>query len=61
MIVIPEALARGTVEREGAPGAVWIARLPALAEELMRRWECVPDGAVLHGGVGLVVPVLRPG
>ncbi|MFF1489547.1 aminoglycoside phosphotransferase family protein [Streptomyces sp. NPDC058319] len=61
MIVIPEALARGTVEREGAPGAAWIARLPALTEELMRRWGCVPDGAVLHGGVGLVVPVLRPG
>lgn len=27
--------------------------------ELLERWECVPEGEVLHGGVGLVVPVRR--
>lgn len=57
MIVTPEAFVRGTVEREGEPGARWLAELPGIVEELLGRWGCVPDGGVLHGGVGLVVPV----
>ena len=57
MIEIPEAFADGTIGREGEPGAAWLARLPTLVEELIERWQCVPDGAVTHGGVGLIVPV----
>ncbi|MFF7985956.1 aminoglycoside phosphotransferase family protein [Streptomyces sp. NPDC007901] len=57
MIGIPEALARGTIDREGDRGAAWIAELPAIVADLLERWECVPDGEVMHGGVGLVVPV----
>ncbi|MFJ3760821.1 aminoglycoside phosphotransferase family protein [Streptomyces sp. NPDC090080] len=60
MIGIPEGLARGTVEREGARGAAWIAGLPAIVEDLLERWACVPDGEVTHGGVGVIVPVRRP-
>ncbi len=60
MIRIPEALARGTVEREGQRGAAWIAGLPATVDGLLRRWDCEPDGTVLHGGVGVVLPVRRP-
>ncbi|MCX5213637.1 aminoglycoside phosphotransferase family protein [Kitasatospora sp. NBC_00240] len=56
---IPAAFARGTVEREGAPGAAWIAELPGIVAELTEHWECVPDGEATHGGVGLVVPVRR--
>ncbi|MEU5869223.1 aminoglycoside phosphotransferase family protein [Nonomuraea sp. NPDC047529] len=59
MIEIPEAFARATVEREGEPGAAWLAELPGIAGELLDRWGCVPDGEVLHGGVGIVVPVRR--
>lgn len=59
MIEIPEAFARSTVEREGEPGAAWLAELPGIVDELLRRWECVPDGEVMHGGVGVIVPV-RP-
>ncbi|GAA2741903.1 aminoglycoside phosphotransferase family protein [Kitasatospora cinereorecta] len=59
MIGIPEAFVRTTVEREGDGGAAWLAELPGIVEELLGRWDCVPDGAVTHGGVGLVVPVLR--
>ncbi|MFG2988124.1 aminoglycoside phosphotransferase family protein [Streptomyces sp. NPDC048257] len=59
MIGTPEAFARGTVEREGAAGAAWLAELPEIVEELLARWECVPDGEVTHGGVGIIVPVLR--
>ncbi|MFI1104013.1 aminoglycoside phosphotransferase family protein [Streptomyces melanogenes] len=60
MIVIPEVFARSTVEREGEPGAVWLAGLPALVDGLLDRWGCVPDGDVMHGGVGVIVPVRRP-
>lgn len=59
MIRIPDAFARGTVGREGAAGAAWLGGLPAIVDGLLARWRCVPDGAVMHGGVGIVVPVRR--
>ncbi|MGI5198402.1 aminoglycoside phosphotransferase family protein [Streptomyces sp. CA-288835] len=59
MIRIPETFARSTVEREGEAGAAWLAELPMSVGELLRRWECVPDGEVMHGGVGVIVPVRR--
>jgi streptomycin 6-kinase len=59
MVGIPEAFARSTVEREGEPGAVWLAGLPGIVDELLGRWGCVPDGEVMHGGVGVIVPVRR--
>ncbi|MFE1546102.1 aminoglycoside phosphotransferase family protein [Streptomyces sp. NPDC058718] len=61
MIRTPEAFARTTVEREGEPGSAWILELPGIVEELLERWECVPDGEVMHGGVGVIVPVRRKG
>ncbi|MFE7592524.1 aminoglycoside phosphotransferase family protein [Kitasatospora sp. NPDC057512] len=57
MISIPSGLARTTIDREGAPGAAWIAELPGLTAELLERWGCAPDGAATHGGVGLILPV----
>ncbi|ANP49893.1 aminoglycoside phosphotransferase family protein [Streptomyces griseochromogenes] len=60
MIDLPSAFVRTTVEREGEPGAAWLAELPGIVDELLTRWGCVPDGAVLHGGVGVIVPVRRP-
>ncbi|MGW4473043.1 aminoglycoside phosphotransferase family protein [Nonomuraea sp. NPDC004354] len=59
MIGIPEAFTRSTVEREGEAGAAWLAELPSIVDRLLERWGCVPDGQVLHGGVGVVVPVRR--
>ena len=59
MIGTPEAFARSTVEREGEPGAAWLAELPRIVDDLLGRWECVPDGEVMDGGVGVVVPVRR--
>ncbi|WP_326673989.1 aminoglycoside phosphotransferase family protein [Streptomyces sp. NBC_01257] len=61
MIGIPEVFTRGTLAREGAAGAAWIAGLPLLVDELLERWECVPDGEAVHGGVGVIVPVRRRG
>lgn len=50
---------RGTTEREAARGARWLASLPGLVAGLVRRWGCVLDGPVMHGGVGVIVPVLH--
>jgi streptomycin 6-kinase len=60
MIEVPEAFARSTFEREGEPGAVWLGELPGIVEELLGRWGCVPDDEVMHGGVGVIVPVRWP-
>ncbi len=57
MIGVPEVFGRGTVEREGKTGAAWLAELPGIVDELLARWGCVPDGEVLHGAVGVIVPV----
>jgi streptomycin 6-kinase len=55
--MIPDAFVQATVDREGEAGAAWLAGLPALVDELMTRWDCVPDGEVTHGQVGVIVPV----
>ena len=59
VIKIPEAFARGTVDREGDSGARWVASLPGLVTELLEQWSCLPDGPIMHGEVGIVVPVRR--
>ncbi|WP_326583247.1 aminoglycoside phosphotransferase family protein [Streptomyces sp. NBC_00481] len=61
MIEVPDAFARSTVEREGESGVVWLAELPGIVEELLGRWGYVPDGPVVHGGVGVIVPVRERG
>ncbi|MFI8521065.1 aminoglycoside phosphotransferase family protein [Streptomyces sp. NPDC085481] len=59
MIAIPGDFVRSTVAREGEPGRAWAARLPGLVVELLERWSLTLDGEVLHGGVGVIVPVRR--
>ncbi|MDF6045628.1 aminoglycoside phosphotransferase family protein [Streptomyces sp. JH14] len=59
MIRTPEAFARSTVEREGESGAAWLAELPRIVDDVLGHWGCVPDGRVMHGGVGIIVPVRR--
>ncbi len=57
--MIPDSFSRGTIDREGEAGRAWLAELPAIVDELLSRWACEVDGEVLHGEVGLVVPVKR--
>jgi streptomycin 6-kinase len=61
VIEIPENFARITAARERASGRDWIAALPALVDELLERWNCTPEAPILHGQVGVVVPVQRGG
>jgi len=56
---VPESFSQATTEREGAAGAEWLRDLPGIVEELLDMWQCVLDGPVSHGWVGLIVPVLR--
>jgi streptomycin 6-kinase len=56
---LPAAFVREIVERESDAGRAWLQTLPELATWFLNRWDCVRDGAVRHGAVGLVVPVLR--
>ncbi|MET8627792.1 aminoglycoside phosphotransferase family protein [Kitasatospora sp. NPDC004669] len=58
-VAVPPALAESLEELLGEEGRVWAARLPALADELLERWELRPDGPTAHGVVGLVLPVRR--
>ncbi|MEU9167660.1 aminoglycoside phosphotransferase family protein [Streptomyces sp. NPDC048420] len=59
MIRTPDEFARVTIAREGDEGAAWLDELPLIVKELAVRWDCAPDGEVMYGGVGIVVPVLR--
>ncbi len=59
MITVPQAFATATVTREGDAGRMWIHTLPDMVEDLCQRWRLRIDGPVLHGYLGLVIPVRR--
>lgn len=57
MIQVPEAFAETIGSWHGAAGQTWLATLPTTIERLCAEWRLTPDGAVLHGAQGIVVPV----
>ncbi|MEV7949195.1 aminoglycoside phosphotransferase family protein [Streptomyces rubiginosohelvolus] len=57
---IPQRLVASYATGFGEEGRAWIAGLPALAADLLERWQLRRDGAVLSGQASLVLPVLRP-
>src|SRR5579859_4182169 len=59
VVIIPSEFARITIAREGEAGRAWLARLPDIAASYLERWSLTPDGDVLHGHVGIVLPVRR--
>ncbi|WP_034264022.1 aminoglycoside phosphotransferase family protein [Actinospica robiniae] len=59
MIEVPEVFVRSTIEREGERGERWLAALPEIVATLFERWGCRADGPVMHGEIGVIVPVLR--
>lgn len=42
MMATPEEFVRTTVEREGVPGAAWLAGLPKLVRDMLAHRKCVP-------------------
>ncbi|MBA8930005.1 streptomycin 6-kinase [Kutzneria viridogrisea] len=57
MIEIPEEFASSLVRREGEPARQWLSRVPELFAKYLEVWDLRPDGAPMHGAVGLVLPV----
>jgi streptomycin 6-kinase len=55
--MIPGAFAQCTIDREGEAGAAWLAELPGIIENLLSQWHCVADCPVMHGQVGVILPV----
>ncbi|MFE7166928.1 aminoglycoside phosphotransferase family protein [Streptomyces sp. NPDC057616] len=59
VIDIPSGLAAALERYNGEAGRAFVAGLPALAAEFLRRWDLRPDGRPLHGMTALVLPVVR--
>ena len=53
---IPAQFAATTVESKGEAGRAWLAELPGIIEGCLERWKFAPDGPVLHGFMGVVLP-----
>ncbi|MGA5406588.1 aminoglycoside phosphotransferase family protein [Streptomyces lavendulocolor] len=58
-IGVPDGFAVSYSGNGGERERAWLAGLPALAGELIARWELARDGAVGWGEASLVVPVRR--
>lgn len=59
MISVPAAFRLATIAREGEAGRRWIETLPATIGELLERWRLRADGTLMHGYIGVVLPVRR--
>jgi streptomycin 6-kinase len=59
VIDVPGLFVREIGEREGEAGRAWIGALPGLVDDALARWELTLAGPVMHGAVGVVVPVRR--
>lgn len=56
---IPPPLVSSYATGFGEEGRAWIAALPALAADVLERWELRRDGDLWSGQASLVLPVLR--
>ncbi|MFE1450099.1 aminoglycoside phosphotransferase family protein [Streptomyces olivaceoviridis] len=59
VIDIPGELARTQEAYNGAAGRAFIAALPDLAADFLRRWRLTLDGPSMNGVSALVLPVIR--
>ena len=57
MFSVPEDFATYTIARAGKEGREWIANLPALVARLCKQWNLVIEGATMHGGLSVTIPV----
>jgi streptomycin 6-kinase len=59
VVVVPDEFASWTIARQGDRGRTWIEQLPGVIAAHLDCWSLTPDGSVLHGHVGIVLPVAR--
>ncbi len=60
-IAVPESFKTNILRLEPVNAVPWLEALPEQVAALCERWSLEPDGAVMHGGLSLVVPVKRAG
>lgn len=61
MITVPASFVVDVLRREGEAGRRWLDNLPAQVASCCADWGLAVDGAPMHGGLSLVVPVRRVG
>lgn len=59
VIAVPAGFAADVARREGEAGRRWLDGLPAQVAACCAAWGLRLDGAPMHGGLSLVVPVRR--
>ncbi|MFI1399500.1 aminoglycoside phosphotransferase family protein [Streptomyces sp. NPDC020681] len=59
MIDVPDELVATQIKYGGEAGRAFVAALPAMAAELLDRWELRRTGRPMHGVCALVLPVER--
>lgn len=59
MITVPEVLA-ALLLRDGSAAQSWITTFPDLARDVLRDWDCEPDGDIRAGAVAVIIPVRSP-
>jgi len=57
MITVPPAFVVDVLRREGEAGRRWLDSLPEQVASCCANWGLTPEGAPMHGGLSLVVPV----
>ncbi|MGH8791519.1 MAG: aminoglycoside phosphotransferase family protein, partial [Stackebrandtia sp.] len=58
-VAVPVPLAEAYRCEFGDYGRAWVAALPTLADDCLKRWRLRLDGPATHGAVALVLPVRR--
>ena len=59
VIEVPGAFVREIGGREGERGRAWLEGLPGVVDRALAEWALTVSGPVMHGAVGVVVPVRR--
>lgn len=60
-IAVPNGFKTNIRRLEPVNAVPWLEALPEQVAALCEQWSLEPDGAVMHGGLSLVVPVKRAG
>ena len=56
-IPLPQKYVLGVTSERGDAGSSWLRALPALVQTYCDKWNLTLDGSLMHGYIGLVVPV----